>query len=147
MTKARLKKQPRNRRDKSKANAARTLPEQPTDPDDFDAKEWVLAQPLPLVLARGRLGRLKERLAQVGFEQVEITYQPTPDLWRTTMRVGIINPPPTAEGVERILGNIAEEIDCQISRGEVVAVVLGAEIAATFKLRTRATKGLSAVRD
>ena len=147
MTKARLKKRPRKRRDKSKANAARTLPEQPTDPDDFDAKEWVLAQPLPLVLARGRLGRLKERLAQAGFEQVEIIYQPTPDLWRTKMRVGIINPPPTAEGVERILGNIAEEIDCQISRGEVVAVVLGAEIAATFKLRTRATKGLSAVRD
>ena len=147
MTKARLKKKPRKRRDKSKANAARTLPAQPTDPDDFDAKEWVLAKPLPMVLARGRLGRLKELLAQAGFEQVEITYQPTPDLWRTKMRVRTINPPPSAESVERILGTIAKEIGCQISRGEVVAVVLGSEIAATFKLRTRATKGLSAVRD
>jgi len=137
MTKARLKKQTRKRSYESKANAARTLPEQPTDPDDFDAKEWVFAKPLPMVLARGRLGRLKERLAQVGFEQVEITYQPTPDLWRTKMRVGIINPPPTAEGVERILGNIAEEIDCQILRGEVVTVVLGTEICPSIQDRLR----------
>ncbi len=81
---------------------------------------------------------LATKFEDEGFANVQLIYNYGPNLWEFKASCGTNQDCQTPEHVNEVVGRLVRELGHEIDRGLIVALVLADQIAARFKLRTKA---------
>lgn len=108
------------------------------DPDDFDAKDWIMRNIYPDDPMELRRNELRGWAEAAGFQNIDVRNLGVPDFWEMRFDRGTNAECTTAAEAEGWIGYIARGCQCQIEPGQFVAIVAGDQIAARFRLQPRA---------
>lgn len=107
------------------------------DPDDFDAKDWIMQRIYPDDPLELRRNDLRGWAEAAGFQDVDVGNLGEPDFWEMRFNRGANAECATAAEAERWVRYIARGCQCQIAVDQFVAIVDGDWIAARFRLQPR----------
>jgi hypothetical protein len=107
------------------------------DPDDFDAKEWIMRNIYPDDPVELRCNDLRGGAESAGFQNIDVGNLGEPDFWQMRFDRGTNDECTTAAQIKRWIGFIARGCQCQIAPGQFVVILEGDRIAARFRLRPR----------
>ena len=107
------------------------------DPDDFDAKDWIMRNIYPDDPVELRRNDLRSGAESAGFQNVDVSNLGEPDFWEMRFSRGANDECTTAAQTKHWIGFIARGCQCRIAPGQFVVMLEGDRIAARFRLRPR----------
>jgi len=106
--------------------------------DDFDAREWIVANIELNDPVERRRNELRVRAEAAGFTDIDVRHLADPNGWEMRFHRGTNTECATADEAERWLNYIAFGCQCEIDPGQFVAIADGDRIAARFRLLPQA---------
>jgi redox-sensitive bicupin YhaK (pirin superfamily) len=105
------------------------------DPDDFDPRDWIMANIELNDPVERRRNELRVRAEAAGFTDIDVRHLADPNGWEMRFHRGTNTECATAAEAERWLNYLAFGCQCEIDPGQFVAIVDGDRIAARFRLQ------------